>query len=145
MLQAMNTGHDGSLSTVHANSTRDALSRVETMVMMAGYDLPIRAIRQQVAAALDLIIQLERLHDGSRRVTAISEVQGMESEVITLQDLYRFELEGNSSQRAVLGKLRATGLRPTFLHKFERRGIAVPPSLVAPALRPAHAAVGARQ
>src|SRR5262245_46726508 len=91
MLQAMNTGHDGSLSTVHANSPRDALSRVETMVLMAGYDLPVRAIRQQVSSALDLIVHLERLEDGSRRVTAITEVQRMESEVITLQELFRFQ------------------------------------------------------
>src|SRR5213079_2030230 len=93
MLQAMNTGHDGSLSTVHANTPRDALARVETMVMMAGFDLPMRAIRQQVASALDLIIQLERLEDGARRVVAITEVQRMESEVITLQELYEFKIE----------------------------------------------------
>src|SRR2546429_9379309 len=94
MLQAMNTGHDGSLSTVHANSPRDALARVETMVLMAGYDLPVRAIRQQVASAPDLIIHLERLQDGSRRVTAITEVQRMESDVITLQNMFEFQLEG---------------------------------------------------
>ena len=94
MLQAMNTGHDGSLCTVHANSPRDALARIETMVLMAGYDLPVRAIRQQVASALDLIVHLERLEDGSRRVTAITEVQRMESDVITLQDLFEFKVEG---------------------------------------------------
>ena len=93
MLQAMNTGHDGSLCTVHANAPRDALSRIETMVLMAGYDLPIRAIRQQVASALDLIVHLERLEDGSRRVTAITEVQRMESEVITMQELFEFKVE----------------------------------------------------
>jgi pilus assembly protein CpaF len=131
MLQAMNTGHDGSLSTVHANSPRDALSRIETMVLMAGYDLPLRAIRQQVASALDLLVQLERMHDGSRRVTAITEVGRMESEVITLQDLFKFEIEGfgGDRQRTVLGELKASGLRPAFLEKFEWRGIPVPSML----------------
>jgi pilus assembly protein CpaF len=126
MLQAMNTGHDGSLSTIHSNSPRDALSRVETMVLMAGYDLPLRAIRQQVASALDLIIQLERVHDGSRKVVAITEVQRMESEVITLQDLYHFRVDAVASGHGVIGHLITTGLRPTFLEKFERRGVTLP-------------------
>jgi pilus assembly protein CpaF len=126
MLQAMNTGHDGSLSTVHANTPRDALARIETMVMMAGYDLPMRAIRQQVASALDMIIHLERLEDGSRRVTSIMEVQRMESETITLQELFTFHVEQVTADRMVIGTLRGTGLRPTFLTKFERRGIALP-------------------
>src|SRR5215211_6077711 len=126
MLQAMNTGHDGSLSTVHANTPRDALARIETMVLMAGYDLPMRAIRQQVAAALDLIVHLERLEDGSRRVTSIMEVQRMESETITLQELFTFKVEQVTADRMVIGTLRGTGLRPTFLTKFERRGIALP-------------------
>jgi pilus assembly protein CpaF len=129
MLQAMNTGHDGSLCTVHANSTRDALSRLETMVLMAGYDLPVRAIRQQVASALDLIVHLERLQDGSRRVTAITEVQRMESDVITLQDLYEFKVDHVASDRTVHGALRPSGLRPTFTGKFERRGIELPASM----------------
>src|ERR687885_971380 len=129
MLQAMNTGHDGSLTTVHANAPRDALARIETMVLMAGFDLPVRAIRQQVASALDLIIQLERLEDGSRRVVAITEVQRMESDVITLQDLYVFKIEQILPDRTVLGALRPTGLRPTFLHKFEKRGITLPVDL----------------
>jgi pilus assembly protein CpaF len=132
MLQAMNTGHDGSLSTIHANSPRDALSRVETMVLMAGYDLPLRAIRQQTAAALDLVIQLERVHDGSRKIVAITEVQRMESDVITLQDLYRFQYEGLGSDRAVVGQLVGTGLRPGFLDKFEKRGVKLPSWLAAP-------------
>src|SRR5215203_4927548 len=123
MLQAMNTGHDGSLSTVHANSPRDALSRVETMVLMAGYDLPVRAIRQQVASALDLIVHLERLEDGTRRVTAITEVQRMESDVITLQDIFEFKIQEVTSERIVIGSLRPTGLRPTFLNKFEKHGV----------------------
>jgi pilus assembly protein CpaF len=123
MLQAMNTGHDGSLTTVHANAPRDALARIETMVLMAGYDLPLRAIRQQVASALDLIIHLERLEDGSRRVTAVTEVQRMESEVITLQDIFSFKIESVTRDRTVVGRLQPTGLRPNFLHKFEKRGV----------------------
>ena len=106
MLQAMNTGHDGSLTTVHANSPRDALARVETMVLMAGFDLPVRAIRQQVASALDLIVHLERLDDGTRRVVAITEVQRMESDVITLQDLFTFKVEKVTGERVVVGSLR---------------------------------------
>jgi pilus assembly protein CpaF len=126
MLQAMNTGHDGSLCTVHANAPRDALSRIETMVLMAGFELPLRAIRGQVSSALDLIVHLDRLEDGSRRVTSITEVQRMESEVITLQDIYTFKIERVLPDRAVLGRLESTQLRPTFLHKFEKRGIALP-------------------
>jgi pilus assembly protein CpaF len=129
MLQAMNTGHDGSLCTVHANSGRDALSRIETMVLMAGYDLPMRAIRQQVASALDLIIHLERLQDGSRRVTTITEVQRMESDVITLQNMFEFQLEAVTAGNRVLGSLCPTGLRPTFLQKFEMHGVEIPVSL----------------
>jgi pilus assembly protein CpaF len=126
MLQAMNTGHDGSLTTVHANAPRDALARIETMVLMAGYDLPLRAIRQQVASALDLIVHLERLEDGGRRVTAITEVQRMESEVITLQEIFAFKIENVLADRTVIGRLESTGLRPTFLYKFEKRGIGMP-------------------
>jgi pilus assembly protein CpaF len=129
MLQAMNTGHEGSLSTVHANSPRDALARVETMVMMAGFELPLRAIRQQIASALDLIVHLERLDDGSRRVTSITEVQRMESDVITLQELFKFTVERVTEERVVIGRLGSTGMRPTFLHKFERRGLPLPASL----------------
>jgi pilus assembly protein CpaF len=128
MLQAMNTGHDGSLCTVHANSPRDALSRVETMVLMAGYDLPVRAIRQQVASALDLIVHLERLQDGSRKVTAITEVQRMESDVITLQDIFEFKVDDVLADRTVLGSLRPSGLRPTFSHKFDKTGVEMPES-----------------
>jgi pilus assembly protein CpaF len=129
MLQAMNTGHDGSLTTVHANAPRDALARVETMVLMAGYDLPLRAIRQQIASALDMIVHLERLEDGSRRVTAITEVQRMESDVITLQEIFAFKIESVQKDRTVVGKMQATGLRPTFLYKFEKRGIGLPNDL----------------
>jgi pilus assembly protein CpaF len=129
MLQAMNTGHDGSLSTVHANSPRDALSRIETMVLMAGYDLPIRAIRGQISSALDLIVHLERMEDGTRRVSAITEVQRMESDVITLQDIFQFKVDRVTADRVVFGALRPTGLRPTFLHKFEKRGVELPADL----------------
>jgi pilus assembly protein CpaF len=131
MLQAMNTGHDGSLSTIHANAPRDALSRVETMVLMAGYDLPVRAIRQQVASALDLIVHLERLQDGSRRVTAITEVQRMESDVITLQNIFKFKIDDVLGDRTVVGELATTGLRPAFIDKFERHGIEMPEILFA--------------
>jgi pilus assembly protein CpaF len=129
MLQAMNTGHDGSLSTVHANSSRDALSRIETMVLMAGFDLPMRAVRQQMASALDLIVHLERHEDGARRVTAITEVQRMESDLITLQDLFVFAIDRVTDEHNVLGALEPTGLRPAFLYKFEKRGVELPSSL----------------
>jgi pilus assembly protein CpaF len=131
MLQAMNTGHDGSLSTLHANTPRDALARLETMVLMAGYDLPLRAIREQIASALDLLIQIERMADGTRRVVAITEVQRMEAEVITLQDLYTFQVDGVGQTNHIVGTLQPSGLRPGFLNKFERRGIELPRELVA--------------
>ncbi len=130
MLQAMNTGHDGSLSTLHANSPRDALARLETMVLMSGYDLPLRAVREQIASALDLLIQVERMSDGTRRVVAVTEVQRMESEVITLQDLYVFKVDAVAATNHIVGALKPTGLRPGFLDKFERRGIEVPRELV---------------
>jgi pilus assembly protein CpaF len=126
MLQAMNTGHEGSLSTVHSNSTRDALSRIETMVLMAGFELPVRAIRQQIASALDLIVHLDRMEDGSRRVTQITEVQRMESDVITLQDIYTFKVHSVAPDRTITGALEPTGLRPVFVNKFEKHGIQLP-------------------
>jgi pilus assembly protein CpaF len=129
MLQAMNTGHEGSLSTIHANSPRDALSRLETMVLMAGYDLPLRAIRHNISSALDLIVQIERLDDGTRHVTAISEVQRMEGDVITLQPLFEFKLERFTEDGRVVGDLAPTGLRPSFLPKFARHGIELPDDL----------------
>ncbi len=130
MLQALNTGHDGSLSTIHANTARDALARVETMVLMAGYDLPLRAVRQQVTAALDLIIQLERMHDGSRKVVAITEVQRMESDVITLQDLFTYEVEPATNGHTPVGSLQGSGLRPLFIEKFARRNVKLPDALM---------------
>ncbi len=126
MLQAMNTGHDGSLSTVHSNSPRDGLHRIETMVMMAGYDLPLRAIRQHIAAALDLLVHIDRMEDGSRRVVAITEVLRMESDVIQLQDIFEFEIDSVAPDRTITGGLKPTGLRPVFLEKFRKRGIELP-------------------
>jgi len=130
MLQAMNTGHDGSLTTVHANTPRDSLSRVETMVLMAGIDLPVRAIRDQVASAVDLIVQQARMKDGSRRVVAITEVEGMESDVITLQDLFTFDYAaGRDENGRFLGSLRSTGLRPKFTAHLHDLGIDLPPEM----------------
>ena len=127
MLQAMNTGHDGSLTTVHANTPRDALARLETMVLMAGMDLPVRAIREQIASAVDLIIQVSRLRDGTRRITHITEVVGMEGEVVTLQDLFVFDYKaGMDAAGRFLGTLQATGLRPTFLEGLSAHGITLP-------------------
>jgi len=129
MLQAMNTGHDGSLSTVHSNSPRDGLHRIETMVMMAGYDLPLRAIRQHIAAALDLLVHIDRMEDGSRRVVAVTEVLRMESDVIQLQDIFEFHIDAVAPDRTITGGLQPTGLRPVFLEKFRKRGIELPQSM----------------
>jgi pilus assembly protein CpaF len=128
MLQAMNTGHDGSMSTGHANSPRDMLSRLETMVLMAGVDLPLRAIREQVASAVDLIVQQSRLKDGSRRIVAITEVQGMEGDIIVMQDIFVFEQTGVVDGK-IQGRLKATGIRPKFSEKFEVMGIHLPAGL----------------
>ena len=128
MLQAMNTGHDGSMSTGHANTPRDMLSRLETMVLMAGIDLPLRAIREQIASAVDLIVHQDRLKDGSRKITNITEVQGMEGDVIVLQDVFIFEQTGIDDGK-VQGRLRPTGVRPRFSEKFEAHGIHLPPRL----------------
>jgi pilus assembly protein CpaF len=129
----MNTGHEGSLTTVHSNTPRDGLSRIETMVMMAGYDLPLRAIRAQIASALDIIIHLDRFGDGSRRVTHVSEVQGMEGDVITLQDIYRFTFaEGGRESARSAGRLQPTGLRPKIIDKLHEAGVNVPPKLFRP-------------
>ncbi len=122
MLQAMNTGHDGSMTTVHSNSPRDTLSRIETMTLMAGFELPVIAIRKQIAAAIDLIIYLTRFPDGTRKVTQISEVAGMESEVITLTDIFHFQQAGTDSEGRPLGQFRPTGLRPMFAPKLEAMG-----------------------
>ncbi|MBI4940175.1 MAG: CpaF family protein [Actinobacteria bacterium] len=133
MLQAMNTGHDGSICTVHANSPRDVVSRVETMVLMAGMDLPMRAVREQIAGAVDLIVHQARVRDGSRRITHVTEVVGMEGEVITLQNIFVFDhSRGVDEHGRVLGELRATGLRPTFMDELTSQGIQVDPATFMP-------------
>ena len=129
MLQAMNTGHDGSLSTVHANSTRDAMMRLETMVLMAGMDLPERAIREQIASAIHVIIQLARLSDGTRKIMRISEVTGMEGNTIVMQDIFIYDRKGIGVNGAVLGDFSATGVRPTFLDKIKMLGVDIPPHI----------------
>jgi len=129
MLQAMNTGHDGSMTTCHANNPREAISRLETMVLMGGVDLPVKAIRDQIAGAVDVIIQQSRLKDGSRRVTHITEVQGMEGDTITLQDIFLYQQSGVDSNGKVLGRLEPTGIRPKFIERFEERGIHLPASI----------------
>lgn len=134
MLQAMNTGHDGSLTTGHANSPRDLLARLETMVLMAGMELPIRAIREQIASAIDLIIHQSRLRDGSRRITHITEVQGMEGDVIILQDLFHFRQTGVDSKGTVLGEFQSTGIRPKFIDRIEAAGFKLPPRIFEPSL-----------
>jgi len=125
MLQAMNTGHDGSMTTIHSNSPRDTLRRIETMVLMAGMDLPLRAIREQVASAIDLVIHMERLRDGTRKVVQVAEVQGMEGESVVMQDIFVFEQTGIKNGR-VVGELKATGLRPKFSDKFAINNIELP-------------------
>jgi pilus assembly protein CpaF len=132
MLQAMNTGHDGSITTVHSNSPRDTLSRIETMTLMAGMDLPVRVIREQMASALDMIVHLTRLRDGTRRVTHVSEVMGMEGDVVVLQDIYTFDFSaGIDEEGRFRGGLRSTGIRPSFSEKLNDYGIQLEPSLFA--------------
>lgn len=126
MLQAMNTGHDGSLTTGHANSPRDMLSRIETMVLMSGMNLPVKAIRDQVASAIDIIIQQSRLMDGSRKITHITEVQGMEGDVIILQDIFKFEQRGLDNKGKVKGEFVSTGIMPRFMKTLKERGISIP-------------------
>jgi len=128
MLQAMNTGHDGSLTTAHANTPRDMLARLETMVLMAGMDLPVRAIREQISSAVDVIVQQSRMRDGSRKVTHITEVQGMEGDKIILQDVFLFEQESFLNGK-VIGSIKPTGVRPKFMPKFEDAGVELPPSV----------------
>jgi pilus assembly protein CpaF len=133
MMQAMNTGHDGSISTIHCNSPRDALARLETMAMMSGFDIGIRAIREQISSALQVIVHQARMKDGSRRITHVTEIVGMEGDVITLQDLFLFDYSaGIDEDGKFLGGLKSTGLRPRFLDKLQERGISVPPEVFAP-------------
>ena len=122
MLQAMNTGHDGSLTTVHANNPRDAVTRLETLTLMAGLDLPARMVRQQIASAVDLFIQQSRLPDGSRKVTYVTEVAGMEGDMVTMTDVFKFEQTGTSPEGQVIGKLKSTGLRPVFMNRLKAAG-----------------------
>jgi len=128
MLQAMNTGHDGSMTTLHSNGPRDTLSRLETMTLMAGMDLPSRAIREQVSSAIDLICHQERMRDGTRKITNLTEVSGMEGEVITMTDIFVYEQTGYDNGQ-ISGRLRPTGLRPKFMDKIEASGINLPPSI----------------
>ena len=134
MLQAMNTGHDGSMTTLHSNSPRDSLLRLETMVMMAGMELPVRAIREQVSSAIDMIVHQERLRDGSRKIVNITEISGMEGDVITMTDIFMFEQTGFENGK-VLGRIRATGLRPRAMEKIEVAGIHLPPTIFMPGSR----------
>jgi len=132
MLQAMNTGHEGSLSTIHANSPRDSLSRLETMVLMTGYDLPVRAIREQIASSLNLVIQLARLRDGSRRVVQVTEISGMESDTVVMQDIFYFDYSMGVNERGEsLGRLKSTGLRPKFMEHLGDLGIHLPAEVFA--------------
>jgi len=133
MLQAMNTGHDGSISTIHANSPRDVLSRLETMSLMAGMELTVRAVREQVAAAIQLIVHQARLKDGTRRITQITEVVGMEGDIITLQDVFQFDYKAGLDETGrFLGQLKPTGLRPQFLDRLADHGVVVPAALFIP-------------
>jgi pilus assembly protein CpaF len=132
MLQAMNTGHDGSISTIHSNSPRDSLSRLETITMMAGMELSPKSIREQVASAIQLIVHQQRLKDGTRRLTHVTEVAGMEGDVVTLQDLFTFDFSaGMDDEGRFKGRLKSTGLRPKFLDKLAERGVQVDPELFA--------------
>jgi pilus assembly protein CpaF len=133
MLQAMNTGHDGSITTIHSNSPRDTLSRLETMVMMANVELTQRAIREQMASAIDLIVHQSRLKDGSRRITHITEVQGTQGDVVVLQDVFLFDFHAGTDERgSPRGLLRPTGLRPLFVNRLADRGVPVPPGIFQP-------------
>ena len=133
MLQAMNTGHDGSLTTGHANSPRDMISRLETMVLMAGMDLPVRAIREQISSAIDVIVQQSRMRDGSRKITHVTEVQGMEGDIIVLQDIFKFNQVGIDENGKIIGTCRSTGIRPSFINQLEDSGITLPAVMFADA------------
>jgi pilus assembly protein CpaF len=134
MLQAMNTGHDGSLTTVHANSPRDALSRVENMVAMAGLGIPQRAIRQQIASAIDVVVQLSRLSDGTRRLLSLQEVSGMEGEIVTMQELFTYRRDGLTDDGKVIGSIQATGIRPRFADRLKNHGFKLSADLFEPAV-----------
>ena len=129
MLSAMNTGHDGSMTTVHANTPREATSRLETLCLMAGMELPMKAIREQIAGAINLIVQIGRLSDGSRKIKSVTEVVGLQVDTITLQEIFRFKEEGFDKNRKITGQFQAMGMIPTFIEKFEQKGIKIPRSL----------------
>ncbi len=128
MLQAMNTGHDGSLTTAHSNTPRDTLARLEVMCLMSGMDLPVRAIREQIASAIQLVVHQERLRDGSRKIVKVTEIQGMEGDIITMSDIFEYEQTGIEAGK-VIGRVRPTGLRPKFIETIESSGIHLPPSV----------------
>jgi pilus assembly protein CpaF len=123
MLQAMNTGHDGSITTIHANSPRDALSRLEQMIMMTGVDFPLRSMRGQISSALQVVLQLERMSDGRRRIVSLQEITGMEGDIVTMQEIFRFKRSGVDAEGHVLGRFEATGIRPRFAERLRMRGI----------------------
>ncbi|RYZ64650.1 MAG: CpaF family protein, partial [Proteobacteria bacterium] len=129
MLSAMSTGHDGSMTTVHANNPKEAIGRLETLCMMAGMDLPAKAIREQIVGAVNLIIQIQRLSDGSRKIISISEVQGLQGDIVTQQEVYRFVEKSFDKNRKIVGQFQATGLIPKFIEKFEKKGLVIPKSL----------------
>ncbi|MDD2904517.1 MAG: ATPase, T2SS/T4P/T4SS family, partial [Syntrophales bacterium] len=129
MLQAMNTGHDGSLATIHANSPRDALTRLETMVSMAGLNIPDKAIRHQISSAVDVVVQIARLSDGSRKMMGLHEIIGMEGDVITMQEIFAYELRGLDEERRVKGRFVTTGIRPKFMKRLEAMGINLTPQV----------------
>ena len=128
MLQAMNTGHDGSMTTLHANTPRDAMARIETMITMSGFELPLKAMRQQIASAVDLIVQANRLQGGPRKITHITEVVGMEQDTVVMQDIYHYVIEGINETGRAVGHFEATGVRPTFMDRLESAGVRLPAS-----------------
>jgi pilus assembly protein CpaF len=129
MLQAMNTGHDGSMTTIHANTPRDALSRLEQMIMMTGVQFPLHSMRQQLASAIDVVIQLERMADGKRRMVSLQEITGMEQDVVTMQEIFSYQREGIDEQGAVIGHFEASGVRPKFTDRLRAFGIELPSDL----------------
>ena len=128
MLQAMNTGHDGSLTTLHANSSRDALTRLETLMQMSGISLPDKAMREQISSAIDVIVQVSRLSDGKRKIMAISEITGMEGNVVTMQDVFTFKRTGMGENGQVMGSFVSTGIRPRFIDRLKLSGVELPPN-----------------
>jgi pilus assembly protein CpaF len=137
MLQAMNTGHDGSMTTIHANSPRDAVSRIENMMAMAGVEMPLRAVRAQITSAVNVIVQVSRLSDGTRRMLSIQEITGMEGEVVAMQEIFRFQREGIDANGMVIGHFMPTGIRSSFSERFRQWGYDLPASIYAPPRRSA--------